>query len=116
MGLSHAMGLYWGACHLQMLFGLMPHSEFLPLSLHPFFSKFIVRVFICTHGAYGHCCQVLIMSHDKSKEQQMSSYFGNKFYPARPVFTLGRSYTADPQCKPQESLFDNWMDRSHSQA
>ena len=55
------------------------------------------------------------MSHEKSKESQMTSYFSNKFYPALPIFTLGRSYKADPQCKAEESLFDNWMDRSHSQ-
>ena len=29
---------------------------------------------------------------------------------------LGRSYAADPTCKPEETLFDNWMDRSHSPA
>ena len=46
----------------------------------------------------------------------MDSYFGNKFHPARPVYVLGRSYKAEPTCAPQETLFDNWMDRSHSHA
>ena len=110
------MGLYWGACNLQLLFGPMPHSEPLPISLNPFFSEPIVRVFIYTHGAYGHCCQVLVMSHERTNEVEMSSYFGNKFSPARPVYVLGRSYKAEPTCKPEETLFDNWMDRSHSQA
>ena len=75
-----------------------------------------MRVFIYTHGVYWLCCQVLVMSHEKTKEVEMSSYFGNKFYPARPVYVLGRSYKANPTCKPEETLFDNWMDRSHSQA
>ena len=110
------MGLYWGACNLQLLFGPMPHSEPLPISLNPFFSEPIVRVFIYTHGAYGHCCQVLVVSHEVTMEVEMSSYFGNKFYPARPVYLLGCSYKANPTCKPEETLFDDWMDRSHSQA
>ena len=37
---------------------------------------------------------------------RMDSYFGNKFHPARPVYVLGRSYKAEPTCKPQEKLFE----------
>ena len=54
------------------------------------------------------------MSHEKTSEFEMSSYFGNKFHPARPVYVMGRCYKAEPMCKPEHTLFDNWMDRSHS--
>ena len=54
------------------------------------------------------------MSHELTDPKEMSSYFANKFHPARPVYVVGRSYKAEPKCKPQETLFDNWMDRSHS--
>ena len=56
------------------------------------------------------------MSHELTNEAAMDSYFGNKFFPAKPVYVLGRSYKAEPACKPQQTLFDNWMDRSHSHA
>ena len=56
------------------------------------------------------------MSHERSNSAEMDSYLSNKFYPAKPVYVLGRSYKAEPTCKPQEALFDNWMDRSHSHA
>ena len=56
------------------------------------------------------------MSHELADEKEMSDYFGNKFYPARPVYVVGRSYKAEPKCKPEETLFDNGMDRPHSHA
>ena len=105
-----------GALSMQLLFGPRHHSEPLPISLNLFFSEPIVQVFIYTHGVYALCCQVLVMSHELADEKEMCSYFGNKFYPARPVYVVGRSYKAEPKCKPQETLFDNWMDRSHSHA
>ena len=52
------------------------------------------------------------MSHELSNEAEMSSYFAKKFRPAVPVFVIGRSYKSDPLCKPEHTLFDNWMDRS----
>ena len=105
-----------GALSMQLLFGPRHHSEPLPISLNLFFSEPIVQVFIYTHGVYALCCQVLVMSHELADEKEMCSYFGNKFYPARPVYVVGRSYKAEPKCKPEETLFDNWMDRSHSHA
>ena len=63
------------------------------------------------------CCQVVIvMSHELAHDQEMDSYFAEKFYPARPLFVLGRSYRADRQCKPEETLYNNWMDPFHSHA
>ena len=53
------------------------------------------------------------MSHEMTNEEEMSSYFSKKFAPAVPVFVIGRSYKSDPHCKPEHTLFDNWMDRSH---
>ena len=54
------------------------------------------------------------MSHEKSDEKEMTSYFANKFRPARPLFVFGRSYAADPKCKPEHTLYDNWLDTSRS--
>ena len=63
------------------------------------------------------CCQVVIvMSHELANDQEMDSYFAEKFYPAKPIFVLGRSYKADPECKPDQTLYNNWMDPSHSHA
>ena len=87
-----------------------------PILWNHLFSEFLVRVFIYTQNVYWLCCQVLVMSHEKADAGQMDSYFGNKFYPARPVYVIGRSYKAEPVCKPRETLWDNWMDRSHAQA
>ena len=42
--------------------------------------------------------------------------FCNLLPAGRAVYVLGRSYKAEPRCKPEEMLFDNWMDRSHSHA
>ena len=56
------------------------------------------------------------MSHELSKEAEMTNYFAKKFAPATLVFVVGRSYKSSPQCKPEETLFDNWMDRSHPHA
>ena len=56
------------------------------------------------------------MSHELTDEAAMDSYFGNKFFPAKPVYVLGRSYKAEPACKPHQTLWHNWMDRSHSHA
>ena len=41
-----------GALSMQLLGGPMHHSESLPMSLKPFFSEPLVRVFIYTHGVY----------------------------------------------------------------
>ena len=52
------------------------------------------------------------MTHELSKNEEMSTYFAKKFCPATPQFVVGRSYKASPKCKPEETLFDNWMDPS----
>ena len=54
------------------------------------------------------------MSHELSDEKDMSSYFSKKFAPAAPVFVMGRSYKSSPRCDPGETLFDNWLDPSHT--
>ena len=61
--------------------------------------------------------EVLIMSHELSSESDMSSYFAKKFSPAPPVCVVGRSYKSSPECKPENTLFDNWQDisRTHPQ-
>ena len=56
--------------------------------------------------------QALIMSHELSNDAEKSSYFAKKFAPATPVYVLGRSYKASPECKPEQTLYDNWLDRS----
>ena len=56
--------------------------------------------------------QVFIMSHEKTRENEMTNYFSKKFYPVVPVFVLGRSYTAEPKCKPEYTLYDNWVEHS----
>ena len=57
------------------------------------------------------------MSHELSNESDMSSYFAKKFSPAPPVCVVGRSYKSSPECKPENTLFDNWQDisRAHPQ-
>ena len=64
-----------------------------------------------------HVTQVLIMSHELSKEKEMTSYFAKKFAPAPPLVVMGRSYKSSPECKPENTLFDNWQDisRTHPQ-
>ena len=54
------------------------------------------------------------MSHELSKESEMSSYFAKKFAPCTPMCVVGRSYRSSPVCKPEHTLFDNWMDPSPS--
>ena len=56
------------------------------------------------------------MTHELTKESEMSSYFAQKFAPAPPSFVVGRSYQSEPECKPEETLFDNWVDRSRTHA
>jgi hypothetical protein len=51
------------------------------------------KLFVCRHVT-----QVLIMSHELSREDEMTDYFSRKFYPAVPVYVLGRSYAAKPEC------------------
>ena len=65
------------------------------------------KLFVCRHVT-----QVLIMSHELSREDEMTDYFSRKFYPAVPVYALGRSYAAKPECKPDRTLHDNWMEPS----
>ena len=52
------------------------------------------------------------MSHEKTREDEMTNYFSKKFYPAVPVFVLGRSCKAEPRCKPEHTLYDNWLEHS----
>ena len=52
------------------------------------------------------------MTHELSKNEEMSTYFAKKFYPANPQYVVGRSYKAEPKCKPEHTLFDNWMEPS----
>jgi hypothetical protein len=65
------------------------------------------KLFVCRHVT-----QVLIMSHELSREDEMTDYFSRKFYPAVPVYVLGRSYAAKPECKPDQTLHDNWKEPS----
>ena len=53
------------------------------------------------------------MSHELSKEREMTTYFAKKFAPAPPIVVLGRSYKSSPECKPEQTLYDNWQDHSH---
>ena len=52
------------------------------------------------------------MTHENAREKEMTDYFTKKFSPALPVFVMGRSYTAQPTCKPENTLFDNWLEHS----
>ena len=52
------------------------------------------------------------MSHEKAREDEMTSYFSKKFFPAVPVYVFGRSYAAEPKCKPEQTLYDNWLEHS----
>ena len=52
------------------------------------------------------------MSHELSKESDVDNYFAKEFAPAVPMVVLGRSYKSEPECKPEETLFDNWMEIS----
>ena len=46
----------------------------------------------------------------------MTSYFAKKFAPAPPLVVLGSSYKSSPECKPEQTLYDNnWLDQSHPQ-
>ena len=60
-----------------------------------------------------HVPEVLIMSRELSKESEMTSYFAKKFAPAPPLVVLGSSYKSSPECKPEQTLYDNWLDQSH---
>ena len=43
----------------------------------------------------------------------MTRYFAKKFAPAPPLVVLGSSYKSSPECKPEQPLYDNWLDQSH---
>ena len=54
------------------------------------------------------------MTHELANSKEMTSYFANKFYPAKPVYVLGQTYKSWTDRSWMEALFDNWMDRSHA--
>lgn len=68
---------------------------------------------LVSRGCYlwiARSAQVLVMSHELSAEREMDDYFAKKFNPAVPIFVVGRSYKSNPQCKPEETLYDAWLD------
>ena len=59
------------------------------------------------------CPKVLAITHEKANRDEMNDYFQKKFYPMTVVYMIGRSYKAEPQCKPDETLFDAWKELIH---
>ena len=40
----------------------------------------------------------------------MDDYFARKFRNLQALFVIGRSYVAEPQCQPEETLYDAWKE------
>ena len=43
----------------------------------------------------------------------MSDYYQKKLHPLHVLYLIGRSYTAGPTCRPDETLFDAWKELVH---
>ena len=56
--------------------------------------------------------QVLILSYELSEDEELTDYFSRKFYPAVPVYVLGRSCAAKPEGTSEQTLHENWLDPS----
>ena len=54
-----------------------------------------------------------MITHEKANRDEMNDYFQRKFYPMQVVYLIGRSYKAEPTCKPDETLYDAWKELIH---
>ena len=50
------------------------------------------------------------MTHEVTKMAEMEDYFTKKFYPILPMYMIGRSYKMEPNCKPNQTLYDAWTE------
>ncbi len=54
--------------------------------------------------------EVLALTHEGASAQEMEPYLGWRMRPARPLLMYGRSYSSDPTCGKQESVWWFWKD------
>ena len=57
--------------------------------------------------------QILAITHERVRMEDQSDYFAKKIHPLRVLVLIGRSYGAEPRCKPEHTLYDAWKDRLH---
>ena len=51
-----------------------------------------------------------MITHEKARVEDMDDYFAKKFYPMKVIYVIGRSYRADPECRPDKTLYDAWKE------
>ena len=56
------------------------------------------------------CLKILVITHEKARVEDMDDYFAKKFYPLKVLYVIGRSYKAEPECRPDKTLFDAWQE------
>ena len=49
--------------------------------------------------------EALILTHEESKPKFFDTHLSEVLYPIRPILIQGRSYKADPPCKPEHSMY-----------
>ena len=54
--------------------------------------------------------QVFVITHENARMSDMDDYFARKFRNLQALFVIGRSYLAEPQCLPKETLYDAWKE------
>ena len=54
--------------------------------------------------------QILVITHEKARVEDMDDYFAKKLYPLRVMYVIGRSNAASPECRPDKTLFDAWQE------
>ena len=54
--------------------------------------------------------KILVITHEEARVEDMDDYFAKKFYPMRVLYVIGRSYKAEPECRPDKTLFDAWQE------
>ena len=56
------------------------------------------------------CLQVLVMTHEAARLNEMDDYFALKFFPLEVYYVMGRSYKMEAECQPKHTLWDAWKD------
>ena len=54
--------------------------------------------------------QVLVLTHERASAEETMPYASYVFAPIPVIGVYGRSYRAEPQCRPEESVYCGWKD------
>ena len=54
--------------------------------------------------------QAIVITHEKSRKEDLSDYLTQKFAPMVPHYIQGRSAKCEPSCDPTEALWYAWKD------